>query len=199
MANEAELIRIMQQSELLMKVFDRVKLLGLKSYYIGAGCIAQTAWNHLTGRSLNYGIADIDIVYYEDQDLSSEAEEIIVNSGTRLFADIPIALDIKNQARVHLWYEKKFGIPLQPYRSLEEAIQSWPTTATSLGVRQEFNGEWVIYAPYGLTDLLSMKLRANKKLITEEIYRNKVNKWLVNWPELQVIGWHEQLDEKESE
>ncbi|TCZ79253.1 nucleotidyltransferase family protein [Paenibacillus albiflavus] len=191
MNNESELIRIMQQSELLMKVFDRVKLLGLKSYYIGAGCIAQTAWNHLTSRPLHYGISDIDIVYYEDQDLSSEAEEIIINRGKRQFADIPIALDIKNQARVHLWYEKKFGIPLQPYRSLEEAIQSWPTTATSLGVRQELNGEWVIYAPYGLTDLLTMKLRANKKLITEEIYRKKVNKWLVNWPELQVIEWNE--------
>jgi hypothetical protein len=41
---------------------------------------------------------------------------------------------LKNQIRVHLWYESKIGFQLNPYLSIEEAIESWPTTATALAV-----------------------------------------------------------------
>lgn len=191
MRDEEVLIQIIQQNKVLMQVIDGVKSLGLDNYYIGAGCIVQTVWNSLTNRPFNYGITDIDIVYYDDQDLSFEAENSIVNRAANMFEDIPIALDIKNQARVHLWYKDKFGIELRPYLSLEDAIESWPTTATSLGVRQDEGGNWIIYAPFGLEDVFQMTLRANKRLISEVIYVNKVNKWLAKWPELKVIAWNQ--------
>jgi hypothetical protein len=44
------------------------------SYYIGAGCIAQTIWNHYMKFDLLNGISDIDFVYYDSSDLSFEAE-----------------------------------------------------------------------------------------------------------------------------
>ncbi|NQX45264.1 nucleotidyltransferase family protein [Paenibacillus tritici] len=31
-------------------------------------------------------------------------------------------------------------------------IDSWPTTVTSLGARLALNGEWQLYAPFGLED-----------------------------------------------
>ncbi|WJV29726.1 nucleotidyltransferase family protein [Rossellomorea sp. AcN35-11] len=98
-------------------------------------------------------------------------------------------LDVKNQARVHLWYEKKFGFSIKPYESLEEAIDSWPTTATALGVRLERGGSHKIYAPYDLEDLYSMIVRPNKRMITREIYEAKANKWKNKWPMLKVIPW----------
>ncbi|PZM61982.1 nucleotidyltransferase family protein [Paenibacillus dendritiformis] len=184
-----QLITIIERSEFLRDVFNRAKTLELESYFVGAGCITQTVWNHLTGRPLTYGISDIDIVYFDDANLSFEEEDIILKRATLCFKDIPIPVDVKNQARVHLWYELKFGIRLNPYGSVEEAITTWPTTATSLGVRVEQQGNWHVYAPFGLEDLFNLTLRPNKTLITEGIYQQKVAKWKSKWPELNVKAW----------
>ncbi|WP_425388940.1 nucleotidyltransferase family protein [Cytobacillus solani] len=88
-----------------------------------------------------------------------------------------------------MWYEKKFGFSIQPYVSLEDAIHSWPTTATSLGIRKEQSDLFNIYAPFNLDDLFSMIVRPNKRMITREIYENKAIKWHKKWPELTVIPW----------
>jgi hypothetical protein len=83
--------------------------------------------------------------------------------STKVF-DIPLEFDVKNQARVHLWYEKKFGYPIQPYRSVEAAINTWPTTATAIAARIDECG-YKICAPFGLNDLLGMIVRPNKTQI----------------------------------
>ncbi|WP_150272953.1 nucleotidyltransferase family protein [Paenibacillus tepidiphilus] len=183
------LIGHFRQSPLLMEVFRLVRELEPYPYYIGAGCLVQTVWNGLSGRQPDYGIGDIDIIYYDGEDLSYEAEDRMIARGRKLFADAPLPVDLKNQARVHLWYERKFGVRLAPYTSLEAAIDSWPTTVTSLGVRWSGEDEWHIYAPFGLGDLFAMELRANKALVTEEVYRNKTDKWQRLWPELKVEPW----------
>ncbi|WP_246187855.1 nucleotidyltransferase family protein [Paenibacillus tengchongensis] len=183
------LIGCFTQSPLLMEVFRLARKLGPYPYYIGAGCLVQTVWNGLTGRELDYGIGDVDIIYYDGEDLGYEAEDKMIARGRELFAGIPFPVDLKNQARVHLWYEQKFGVHLAPYTSLEAAIDSWPTTVTSLGARLSGEDEWHIYAPFGLGDLFALTLRANKALVTEEVYRNKAGKWQRLWPELNVEPW----------
>ena len=96
---------------------------------------------------------------------------------------------MKNQARVHLWYENKFGFPIKPYNSLESAIDSWPTTANALGIRLEQNESYKIYAPYDLDDLFTMVVRPNKLMITREIFENKAKKWKSKWPNLKIVPW----------
>ncbi|MDF9850163.1 MULTISPECIES: nucleotidyltransferase family protein [unclassified Paenibacillus] len=182
------------ESSLLMDVFRRARFLEPLPYYVGAGCLVQTVWNQLTGRPAEYGISDIDLVYFDPADLSFEAESEQIAEGRRQFNGVPVPLDIKNQARVHLWYEDKFGIRLQPYSSLEAAIDSWPTSVTSLGARLEPSGEWRIYAPFGLADLYSLTIRPNKALISEAVYRSKAGKWHSKWPELQIIPWEDPSD-----
>ncbi|MBY0014255.1 nucleotidyltransferase family protein [Paenibacillus typhae] len=179
------------ESPLLMDVFRRARFLEPLPYYVGAGYLVQTVWNQLTGRPAEYGISDIDLVYFDPADLSFEAESEQIAEGRKQFNGVPVPLDIKNQARVHLWYENKFGIRLQPYSSLEAAIDSWPTTVTSLGARLEPSGEWRIYAPFGLADLYSLTVRPNKALISEAVYRSKTEKWHSKWPELQIIPWED--------
>lgn len=186
---QKELIEILSSSEMLMGLFKAAKSLEPHPYYIGAGCLVQTVWNKLTGRPLDYGIGDIDIIYYQEEDLGYIAEDTMVKKGKDLFAGVPFPVDIKNQARVHLWYPDKFGIELQPYRSLEAAIDTWPTTATCLGVRLNVDDSWHVYAPYGLDDLFRMIVRPNKLLISESIYYNKAHKWEKKWPELKIIPW----------
>ena len=97
-------------------------------------------------------------------------------------------VDVKNEARVHLWYERRFGRNLEPYRSTGDAIATWPTTASSVGVRYDGH-TFVVCAPFGLADLISMVARANKTIVTRDVYEEKVARWAAQWPQLTVIPW----------
>lgn len=187
---EENLVEIIRNSYQVMRVIETVKDSKLPfNYYIGAGCITNTIWNYLSGYPLTYGISDVDVVYFDNEDLSKASEQKLTEYLVDKIGDFPFRLDVKNQARVHLWYEKKFGFSIQPYVSLEDAINSWPTTATSLGIRKEQNDSFNIYAPFNLDDLFSIIVRPNKRIITREIYDNKAIKWQKKWPELTIIPW----------
>lgn len=184
------LLKTISKSEPLTRVLQVLKKLNLPfDYYVGAGSITNTIWNDISGYSICYGISDIDIVYYDRRNIESEIEMELKAEIKSQLGDFQFELDVKNQARVHLWYESKFGFPIQPYVSLEAAIDSWPTTATALGVREERNGLFKIYAPYQLNDLFSMVVRPNKLMVTKEIYDNKATKWKEKWPKLSIIPW----------
>ena len=142
-----------------------------------------------TASSVSYThLSDVDLVYFDDVDLSYEAEELIVDEVRRRFSHLPVAIDVKNQARVHLWYQDYYGYALKPYDSLESAIDSWPTTASAVGVRME-RGEFIVYAPYGLNDMFGQIVRPHKTQITEKTYRHKCEKWLAKWDSLTIMEW----------
>jgi uncharacterized protein len=184
-----KLIIIILKSPVLKTILERATGLSLPNWYLGAGCVAQTVWNYLSGRDLLLDICDADLVYFDENDLSFESENIKISSAHKLFSDMPIFVDVKNQARVHLWYEEHFGYSITPYQSVEEAINSWPTTATAAAVRTDENGYFSVCAPFGLEDLFGMIVRPNKKQITEEIYLKKVKRWKACWPGLRIIPW----------
>lgn len=175
-------------NQVLRQALDGASRIMPPDWYLGAGCIAQTVWNHLSGRDLMADINDLDLVYFDGTDLSEAAEDHYIQQVRRELGHLPVRLDVKNQARVHLWYERRFGYPIRPYTSLEDAVNTWPTTATSVGVRRG-GGEAVIYAPYGLNDLFCMIVRPNKRQITREVYEAKVRRWTACWPALQAVEW----------
>jgi uncharacterized protein len=178
---------ILSQSAVIQTVLDRIEQLHLPQWYLGAGCIAQTVWNYLSGNDLTAYIQDLDVAYFEE-DVRAEREGQRGEEIRAFLQDIPLPLDVKNQARVHLWYEAHFGYAIRPYRSVEDAINTWPTTATCVGVRTDAEGLRV-YAPYGLNDMFGMVVRPNKAQITEAIYQQKATRWKACWPRLQVINW----------
>lgn len=183
-----KLTQIVQKHKAIYEFLVGVQDLEITNYYIGAGCITQTIWNYLSNLPLDYGIKDIDFVYFDDSDLSEEKENQLKSQLERTFQDYPFKIDVKNEARVHLWYKSRFGYEINPYHSLEEAIDTWPTTATSLGVRITSSG-WNVYAPYGLDDLFNKVVRPNKRQITKEIYDTKVNRWKAQWNDLRIEPW----------
>src|SRR5262249_10164928 len=135
-----------------------------------------------------HGISDVDLVYFDGNDLSAETEARHAERIRALFADLGLWIDVKNEARVHLWYAEKFGTALAPYVSAEDAISTFRTTATAVGVQPRAGGLHV-FAPCGLSDLLGLVVRPNKKQITQAIYDAKVKKWRAKWPDLRVVAW----------
>jgi hypothetical protein len=51
-----------------------------------------------------------DIFYCDDRELSWEAEDRVIRLVEETVADLPIRVEVRNQARVHLWYRERFGI-----------------------------------------------------------------------------------------
>ncbi|WP_234822739.1 nucleotidyltransferase family protein [Ensifer adhaerens] len=193
-----ELQAIIRKSPLLTAVLDHWNHVALPDAWLAAGAIAQTVWNHAFAMPPTHGIGDIDIVYFDGDDLSEEAEAGHAVRIGSLFAALPVRIDVKNEARVHLWYEEKFGRPIRPYASTPAAIATFPTTATAIGIRPSHDGPEVcgpetcgleICAPFGLADLLSLVVRANKSQITREIFERKVNRWRALWPGLTIERW----------
>ena len=107
---------ILRASPTLMRVLEIARDLDLPEWRIVSGAIYQTIWNALTDRDPDYGIKDFDLFYFDGSDLSYEAEDVEIK---RAAAAYPPALaprvEVRNQARVHLWFEQKFG---EPYAAL---------------------------------------------------------------------------------
>lgn len=169
-------------------LLERLEDLDLPDWYLTAGCLFQTVWNVVTGRDPGAGIADYDVFYFDDSDLSWEAEDSVIQRGNRIFADLDVDVEIRNEARVHLWYEPKFGVPMPPYSSSEAAIDSFGATTCCLGVRKK-GARWSVYAPHGLSDVFNLVLRPNPVQAPERVYRDKADRWKAQWPELTVMPW----------
>lgn len=142
----------------------------------------------LSGCDPQAGILDYDLNYFDASDLSWEAEDQAIRSITEAFDDLGPNIELRNEARVHLWYEDKFGTSCPPYRSTRHAISTFPNCNSCLGVRPA-DGHLEVFAPYGLTDLFAMTTRPNPILAPAHVYNSKTTRWAQQWPGLTVLPW----------
>ncbi|SDH14031.1 hypothetical protein SAMN05216553_116188 [Lentzea fradiae] len=188
MTDERALREALTRNEALVEVLHRAAGLDLPGWYLTAGCVVQTVWNVVTGRPPAEGIRDYDLFYFDDSVLGWDAEDAVIRNGARVFGDLPVDVEIRNEARVHLWYEDHFGVPCAPYTSTEAAIDSFASTTCCVGVRLD-GGQWHVYAPYGLEDVFGLVVRPNPVLAPRHVYETKTRRWRRQWPALTVLPW----------
>lgn len=181
-----DLVKILLKNSNIDQILNGSPFPDGTNWYLGAGCVCQTVWNYLSGKKLTEGINDYDLIYYDPTDTSYEAEDVYIQKGKELFKNLPVIVEIRNQARVHLWLENKSGKKIDQLKSCEDAVNGWPTTATAIGVNK-INGKINVYAPYGLNDLFGMVVRPNKPSTIKWVYEKKVEKWTKKWPNLKII------------
>jgi uncharacterized protein len=126
-ADHSTLRSIVLASPVLSAILRDWPVIGLPHGWLVAGAVAQTVWNSVFGFPADHGIKDADIIYFDRSDLTESAEERHAERIRRRFAHLPVTIDVKNEARVHLWYEAKFGKPIPPSRSAAHAISTFPT------------------------------------------------------------------------
>jgi hypothetical protein len=185
-ALRGRLIAHVRSSPTLMTVLDVLRRQGLPDVFVMSGAVYQTAWNALTGRPPDYGIKDYDVGYF-DPDTSYEAEDAVVRQIAAAF-DEPLRskVEVRNQARVHLWFPAKFGAPYEPLTDTAEALQRFVCPAFAVGVRLEDDGELTIAAPLGLEDLFGMRLRANPLRGAAADWDRIITSVTTRWPEAVV-------------
>jgi hypothetical protein len=185
---EERFLEIVLADPTVAAVLEQAPSLDVRDWWLTAGALFQTVWNALTDRPQGHGIRDADFFYFDD-DTSWEAEDAVIRAGADLFAGLPVPVEIRNEARVHLWYADRFGTPAPPFRGCRDAIDAFAAVCCCYGVTLGPDGEPRVYAPHGYDDLFAMVIRPNRRLAPRHVYERKAARWQQHWPELTVMPW----------
>jgi hypothetical protein len=169
-------------------ILRRLPQLSRPGCWLTSGCLAQTLWNLKAGRNPDAGIDDYDLLYH-DSDVSWDAEDAMIREADALFGDLPIRVEIRNQARVPHWYTRKFGLTYPRLQRAHRALHYYPSRSTALAITVDREGHLACYAPFGVADLWNGIVRPNRALDIPQVYRSKAQRWLSEWPQLEVWEW----------
>lgn len=184
-------ISILKQNKDLMLILDYIYELNLPNFYIAAGSVFQTIWNYYDNKPLNYGIKDIDIIYYDSCNIKKEDEKNLENKIINYFKkqNLNYEFDVHNEARMHLWKKENENKDINQYKNSEDAIDKWIATVHAIGITKE-NNDIRVYAPYGLSDIFSKTIRPIKhEANSKELYDNKVAGWKKRFDGLNIVEW----------
>lgn len=187
-ALERELVAAVRASPRLMRVLTVARALDLPQWRLVAGAAYQTVWNAVTGREPDYGLRDYDLGYF-DPDPSWDAEDTVIRRVAAAY-EPPLRemVEVRNQGRVHLWFEGKFGEPYTPLSCTDEMIERFVCPAFAIGLRLEADGTISLAAPFGLEDCFALRLRPNPgRAINPAGFAKVVASCQARWPEVSVI------------
>ncbi|TWB94674.1 hypothetical protein FBZ93_109114 [Bradyrhizobium macuxiense] len=167
-------------------ITDELDRLGLPDAWLVAGCLVQSVWNVLTNRALDHGINDYDVFYF-DPDTSWEAEDAVIRELTARLGHLGVAIEVRNQARVHLWYPGKHGVPYRALSCSTDGIDRFLSANVQVGIRRSAGG-YDVYAPSGFDDVAGMIVRPNRTAnFSAANYTKKAARWQALWPEITVL------------
>lgn len=184
---QGRLIDIVTRDQRFLGSLRAVRSLGLGDWCIGAGAVRNLVWDALHAKDSPSRLDDVDVAYFDAGDLSPLRDAAL---QTRLSIIEPtLPWEVTNQASVHLWFEGCFGYPMEPLRSLHEAIASWPEFATAVGITLDADDGLRVIAPHGLDDLFAMIVRRNPQRVSIQTYRHRVaaKRFAERWPKVRVL------------
>jgi len=183
---QTRLVEIVRDDAALMTVLRGVRDVGLPDWRVFSGAIYQSVWNALTGREPGHGVRDYDVGYF-DPDTSWDAEDVVIKRVAAVF-DEPLRskVEVRNQARVPLWFPAHFGEPYAPLSGTDEALERFVAPAFAVGIRLEADDTISVAAPFGLDDVFALTLRPNPNRGLAKDWSRVVERARARWPELKV-------------
>ncbi|ARU05296.1 hypothetical protein CCO03_11930 [Comamonas serinivorans] len=157
----------------------------LPQCHLVAGCVFQAVWNARSGRAVDWGVRDHDVFYFDAADVSWAAEDAVIRQAERAFADLPARIEVRNQARVHLWYRQRFGGGYPQLSSAREGIDRYLVACTCMGVDAATGA---LYTPNGLDELVQGVLRLNPLTPQPELFAAKADSYRTRWPWLRLAA-----------
>ena len=180
------LLAILETAPGLMQVLGKAAELALPDWLIFSGSIYQPVLNHLTGRPIENGIKDYDLGYFDASDTSYDAEDVVIKRVAAAFGPpLREMVEVRNQARVHLWFEGHFGEPYEPLTCTQEALPRFVSPLFAVGIRMDAQQRITVVAPFGLDDLFALRLRPNPSRPSPHFAR-VAGALQKRWPELTI-------------
>ena len=180
---------IIRGQSVLMSVLVELRAMALPDHLLVAGAIYNSVWNWLTDRDALTGINDIDVFYFDASDLGWDAEDCVIQALDARLSGLPLPVQVRNQARVHLWFEQKFGLAFSPLSSSAEMLGRYASKTHAVGVRLSEADALEIVAPFGLDDLFSFRMVPNPVLDNRVAHASKAQRAKAIWPELTIVPW----------
>jgi hypothetical protein len=170
------------------KILERLPVLGAPNACLVAGSVYQALWNALSDKPTAEGVKDYDLFYFDGDDLSYEAEDRVIKRAQALFADLDVLVDVKNEARVHLWYSKRFGGDYPRLMRVEDGIARFLVRSTCIGLMPQVDGALRLIAPYGTEETAAGIQRPNGLWCPSmERFRAKAESYCARWPWLRIV------------
>jgi uncharacterized protein len=185
----AAFLDIIWRDPLVRTVLAGARDINLPDWWLVSGILYNSVWNDLTGKPSGHGVKDADLFYFEDADISYEAEDAVIRRGTDFFQGVSVPVEIRNQARVHLWYEEHFGVTCPKLADCSESIRRFASKTHAVGVKLLDNGDLLLEAPFGLDDIFSFRLTPNYAADNRATHHAKAERQMKLWPQLEVVPW----------
>ena len=175
-----------RQNPVNAALIDRLPEFGLPDCWLVAGCLFQTVWNIRAGQPPAENIRDYDVFYFDGTDTSYEAEDRAIRRLADATRDLDVEIELRNQARVHLWFMQRFGHDYPPLRSSIDGIDRFLVQCTCVGVRCMAGQAPTLHATYGLADLHGGILKSNPLNPNVGRFAEKAASYRSRWPLLRV-------------
>lgn len=179
---KGDIIQVIKKDEYMMEVLETTEKLGLNDYWICAGFVRNKVWDVIFNVRSRTLYNDVDVVYFDAQDIRSESEKEFESYLKNWMPDTPF--EVVNQARI---YHNHPGIDV---RCAEDGIKHFPETPTAVGVRLK-HGQLELTAPHGIYDLVNGIVQptpyfGQAKHIGTYHDRIKSKNWQHLWPDLTI-------------
>ena len=179
--NEQDIEELITKDEWMMGALEHAASLSLPDWWICAGFVRSKVWDTLHGFDERTDLPDVDVIYFEAEKQDEQIEKIYEQELKKL--DSSIQWSVKNQARMH-----RVNL-VAPYQSSKDGMSNFPETATAIGVTLDEKGQLQLFAPYGVEDLISMKIRPTPYFKESQIFLDRLLKknWSMIWPEVTKV------------
>jgi uncharacterized protein len=178
-----------------MRAVAAARTVGAPDWLIAAGAVRTAVWDHLHGfgppapgaARPPASLADIDLIFFDPADLSPARDAAVEEALRAAAPDLP--WQAKNQAAVHLWYPRRFGVAVEPFTCSADAVATFPEVATCVALRLDAADRLTVVAPYGVEDLLGLVHRHNPRRVSAAFYEQRLAAKRIRerWPRVTVI------------
>ena len=143
-----ELVDALRRCAWFVSVLGVANRVDPPEWWISAGVIRDIVWYGRFGPRFDpEAVKDVDLGFFDADNLSPSCDRDVEAALGAL--DASLIWDAKNQAAVHLWYPRRFGIEVDPFSSALDAIATFPEYCTCVGIRWSPRAGWDVAAPYG--------------------------------------------------